>query len=61
MYKIMTIDEKIRDETLEYDINREAAKFQILPSGPNDTATQIYLAITYKITWKIDKDSKDLF
>ena len=50
MYKIMTIDEKIRDETLEYDINREAAKFQILPSGPNDTATQIYLAITYKIT-----------
>ena len=27
---IMTIDDKIRDEKLEYDINREAAKIEAL-------------------------------
>ena len=31
---IMTIDNKIRDEKLQYDINREAAK--ILTSGENN-------------------------
>ena len=32
----MTIDEKIRDEKLEYDINREAGKISELPSGKID-------------------------
>ena len=31
----MTIDDKIRDETLQYDINREAAKTSALSSGKN--------------------------
>ena len=29
----MTIDDQIRDEKLQYDINREAAKISSLPSG----------------------------
>ena len=29
----MTIDEKIRDEKLQYDINREAAKISALSSN----------------------------
>ena len=29
----MTIDDKIRDEKLQYDINREAAKLSALSSG----------------------------
>ena len=29
----MTIDDQIRDEKLEYDINREAAKISALSSG----------------------------
>ena len=29
----MTIDDKIRDEKLQYDINREAAKISALSSG----------------------------
>ena len=32
----MTIDDKIRDEKLQYDINREAAKISALSSGKND-------------------------
>ena len=32
----MTIDDKIRDEKLQYDINREAAKIAALPSGKID-------------------------
>ena len=28
----MTIDDKIRDEKLQYDINRKAAKLSALPS-----------------------------
>ena len=32
----MTIDDKIRDEKLEYDINREAAKRSALSSGKID-------------------------
>ena len=31
--KIMTINDKIRDEKLQYDINREAAKISALSSG----------------------------
>ena len=29
----MTIDDKIRDEKLKYDINREAAEISALPSS----------------------------
>ena len=32
----MTIDDKIRDEKLQYDINREATKTSALSSGKND-------------------------
>ena len=32
----MTIDDKIRDEKLQYDINREAAKISVLSSGKID-------------------------
>ena len=32
----MTIDDKIRDEKLQYDINREAAKIPALSSGKID-------------------------
>ena len=33
---IMTIDDKIKDEKLQYDINREAAKISALSPGKND-------------------------
>ena len=32
----MTIEDQIRDEKLQYDINREAAKISVLPSGKID-------------------------
>ena len=32
----MTTDDKIRDEKLEYDINREAAKVSAISSGKID-------------------------
>ena len=32
----MTIDDKIRDEKLQYDVNREAAIMWALSSGKND-------------------------
>ena len=32
----MTIDDKMRDEKLQYDINREAAKIPALSSGKID-------------------------
>ena len=32
----MTIDDQIRDEKLQYDINREAAKTSVLSSGKTD-------------------------
>ena len=34
--KIMTIEDQIRDEKLQYDINREAAKISALSSGKID-------------------------
>ena len=34
--KIMTIDDQIRDEKLQYDINREAAKISALSSNKID-------------------------
>ena len=33
MIKIITINDQIRDEKLQYDINREAAKISALSSG----------------------------
>ena len=33
----MTTDDKIKDETFQYDINREAAKLSALSSGKLDT------------------------
>ena len=33
MMKIMTINDQIRDEKLQYDVNREAAKISFLSSG----------------------------
>ena len=36
----MTIDEKIRDEKLQYGINREAAKSSTLSSGKIDKCEQ---------------------
>ena len=32
----MTIDDKIRDEKLQFDINRETAKTLVLSSGKSD-------------------------
>ena len=32
----MIIDDKIRDEKLQYDINRETAKISVLSSGKVD-------------------------
>ena len=32
----MTIHDKIKDEKLQYDINREAAKISVLSSGKTD-------------------------
>ena len=32
----MTIEDEIRDEKLQYDINREAAKISTLSSGKTD-------------------------
>ena len=32
----MTIDDKTKDEKLQYDINREAAKISVLQSGKID-------------------------
>ena len=32
----MTIDDKIKDEKIQYDINREAAKILALSSGKNN-------------------------
>ena len=32
----MTLEDQIRDEKLQYDINREAAKISALPSGKTD-------------------------
>ena len=32
----MTVDDKIRDEKLQYDINKESAKISILSSGKID-------------------------
>ena len=33
MIKIMTIDDQIKDEKIQHNINREAAKLSALPPG----------------------------
>ena len=61
----MTIDDKIRDEKLEYDINREAAKISALLSGKIDKyeyltgeeilpSDQSRIIEQEKFTWFID-------
>ena len=40
--KIMTIEDQIKDEKIQYDINREAAKISALLSGKN--SKYVYLA-----------------
>ena len=37
----MTIEDQIRDEKLQYDINREVAKISALSSGKIDTGEKI--------------------
>ena len=37
----MTADDKIRDEKLQYDINREATKTSALSSGKTDKYEQL--------------------
>ena len=37
----MTIEDKIKDEKLQYDINREAAKISALSSGKIDKYEEI--------------------
>ena len=39
----MTIEDQIRDEKLQYDINREAAKISALSSGKIDQLINILL------------------
>ena len=41
----MTIDEQIRDEKLQYDIDKEAAKLSALSSGKIDIYIYIYMNV----------------
>ena len=43
----MTIEDQIKDEELQYDINREAAKISALSSGKNLINTNILLVKKY--------------
>ena len=43
----MTIDDQIRDEKLQYDINREAAKIPALSSGKIDKYENILMVKKY--------------
>ena len=38
----MTLEDQIRDEKLQYDIDREAAKISALSSGMNISLVKIY-------------------
>ena len=38
----MTIEDRIKDEKLQYDINREAAKISALSSGKLDKYEYLY-------------------
>ena len=51
----MTLEDQIRDEKLQYDINREAAKISALSSGKTDkceyfTGEEILLSNQQQIT-----------
>ena len=37
----MTIDDKIKDEKLQYNMNREAAKISALSSGKTDKSSRV--------------------
>ena len=41
----MTIDDKISDEKLQYNINKEAAKISTLSLGKIDTSKKYYILI----------------
>ena len=54
----MTIDDKIRDEKLQYDVNREAAKISALSFGKTDKydilqVKKYYLLIEFKLSLHI--------
>ena len=44
----MTIEDQIKDEKLQYDINREAAKISALSSGKLDKVKKYYHRINIK-------------
>ena len=46
----MTIDDKIRDEQLKYDINREAAKILAFSSGKIDKFKYMQVSIYCLLT-----------
>ena len=49
----MTIDYKIRDEKLKYNINRKAAKISALSAGRIDKYGEIYyLLVKFKLQCK---------
>ena len=48
----MTIDDKIKDEKLQYDINREAAKISALSSGKIDKYDFIFQVKKYYLVIK---------
>ena len=55
---IMTIDDKIRDEKLQYDVKREAAKISALSFGKTDKydilqVKKYYLLIEFKLSLHI--------
>ena len=55
----MTIEDQIRDEKLQYDINREAAKLSASSSGKNDkykylTGEEIMLSNQQEIIVKLN-------
>ena len=43
----MTIEDQIKDEKLQYDINREAAKISALPSGKRDNTNTLLVKKYY--------------
>ena len=50
---MMTIDYKIRDEKLKYNINRKAAKISALSAGRIDKYGEIYyLLVKFKLQCK---------
>ena len=59
----MTIEDDIRDEKLQYDINREAAKISALPRGKIDkyeylTGEEIFILLWEKLLKNKQKQLK---